>query len=60
MMQAVRAPQSKPPMTDLGIFSASISAMMSSATADCCALRKVAADRKRVVPWPRRWGTMTR
>ena len=50
MMLAVRAPQSKPPTTAFSIFSASISAMMSTASADCWPLRKVSLDRKRVVP----------
>ncbi len=40
MMSAVRAPQSNPPMTAFWIFSASISAMMSRATTDCCPLRE--------------------
>ncbi|MCY1217609.1 hypothetical protein D9M72_295280 [compost metagenome] len=50
MMHAVRAPQSQPATVATGIFSASISATMSTATADCCPLRGVSADRKRVVP----------
>jgi hypothetical protein len=50
MMQAVRAPQSQPATVAVLIFSASISAMMSTATTDCWPLRGVSADRKRVLP----------
>ena len=49
-MSAVRAPQSKPAMIAFSILSASIKAMMSTATADGWPLRTVSLDRKRVVP----------
>ncbi len=60
MMSAVRAPQSNAPKTALRIRRASISATMSSATAACWPLRIVVLERKRVLPWPRRCGTITR
>ncbi len=50
MMSAVRAPQSKPASTAVWIFSASISAMVSTATADGWPLRTVSLERKRVGP----------
>ncbi len=50
MMSAVRAPQSKPPITAVCIFNASMRLMMSIATTDCCPLRNVALERKRVEP----------
>lgn len=50
MMSAVRAPQSNPARIAFSIFSASMSAMMSSAITDCWALRNVLSDRNRVVP----------
>ena len=46
-MPAVRAPQSKPATTALSIFSASIRAMTSVASAPCWPLRGVSAERKR-------------
>jgi hypothetical protein len=47
-------------MRALSIPSASIRAMVSTASADCWALRIVSFDRNRVVPYPRRYGTITR
>jgi hypothetical protein len=60
MMSAVREPQSYPAKTARLIRSASSSAITSRATTDCWALRNVDADRNVVVPWPRRYGTITR
>jgi hypothetical protein len=60
MTVTVRAPQSNPARIADSICKASISATMSSATADCCAFRNVSFDRKTVGPYPRRYGTMTR
>ena len=60
MTFAVRAPQSKPPMIAEVMPSASISAIASTARAACWPLRLVSSERKRVVPYPRRYGTTTR
>jgi hypothetical protein len=54
MMLAVRAPQSNAPMTAFPIFSASMNAMMSTATAACWPFRNVSLERNRVVPYPRK------
>ena len=59
-MLAVRAPQSNPATTARSIPSASINATVSTATTDCWPLRGVSSRRKRVVPKPRRYGTITR
>jgi hypothetical protein len=59
-MTAVRAPQSKPATIALSISSASSSAIASIAMAACWPFRNVSSDVKRVVPYPRRYGTITR
>jgi hypothetical protein len=47
---AVRAPQSAPATTAFSIPRASINATVSTARTDCCPLRNVSSERKRVVP----------
>ena len=47
---AVRAPQSAPARTAFSIPRASINATVSIARTDCCPLRNVSSERKRVVP----------
>ncbi len=61
MTSAVRAPQSKPPtVACLDFESVHQSDQMSRATAVYCwALRIVSLERKRVLPYPRRYGTIT-
>ena len=49
-MSAVRAPQSKPATTAVSMPSASIKAIVSTASAACSPLRTVSSERKRVVP----------
>jgi hypothetical protein len=49
-MPADRAPQSKPAMVARWIFSASIRAMTSDASAAGSPLRGMSAERKRVLP----------
>jgi hypothetical protein len=48
------------PRIAFSIWRASIRAMISSATTDCWPFRNVLLERKRVVPYPRRYGTTTR
>lgn len=60
MMSPVRDPQSNPASTARRILSASIRARMSRAKAAWSTLRGVAADRNVVLPWPRKYGTITR
>ena len=59
-MQAARLPQSKPASATCSSPRASAKSTTSWAIAACSAIRGASGSRKRVVPYPRRYGTSTR